>query len=112
MKKYILTTFSNPFPGKEAAYNHWYDNVHCPDLLNIEAFKSAQRFRPETGGNDTGKPYLAVYEIETEDIQSVMQSLQNGSHVIHESDAIDRTSITMVVYEVLGEKQFSGVKKN
>jgi hypothetical protein len=106
MKKYILTTFSLPIIGKEAEYNQWYDNIHCPDLLMIPAVKTAQRFFPEPRLN-AGSPYLAIYELETDDINSVMQSLQDGTYAIRPSNAIDTASVTMQVYQVWGEKKYS-----
>lgn len=107
MKKYMLTTFSYPVKGLEAEYNLWYDQVHCQDLLRVPEIKTAQRFRPLSIPGLPEKPFLAIYEMETNDIEGVMQSLQNGTYTMHPSDSIDPTSVTLQVYEVMGEKQLS-----
>ena len=58
-------------PSREDEFNDWYDNVHLPDVLETPGFLSATRYLikdPEAG---RGK-YLAVYEIESEDIDATM----------------------------------------
>jgi hypothetical protein len=107
MKRYILTTFSLPVDGEEAAYNKWYSEVHFGDLLQIAGVKTAQRFKPQETEGSVKNPYLSIYEIETEDISKVMQSMQDGSHEMYISPALDITSIRIQVYEVLGDKQVS-----
>ena len=107
MKKYILTAFSLPVKGLEAEYNLWYDQVHFHDLLQIPEIKTAQRFRPLSHPEMPESPFLAIYEIETDDIGAAMQALQNGTYTMRPSGAIDPVSVTFQVYEVMGEKQFS-----
>jgi hypothetical protein len=107
MKKYLLTTFSHPVKGKESEYNLWYDQVHIHDLLKVPEINSAQRFRPLTNPVLPESPFLAIYEIETDNIPEVMQAIQNGTYTMQPSDAIDPSSVTVQVYEVIGEKQFS-----
>ena len=107
MKKYILTTFSSPIENEEAAYHKWYDEVHFDDLLRIPDIKTAQRFQPQETEGPMKNPYLAIYEIETEDIAKVMLSMQDGSYEMYMSSAIDLSSIRMQVYEVLGDKRIS-----
>ena len=107
MKKYILTAFSLPVKGLEAEYNLWYDQVHFHDLLQIPGIKTAQRFRPLSHPGLPESPFLAIYEIETDDISTAMQALQNGTYTIRPSDAIDPASVTFQVYEVMGKKQLS-----
>jgi len=107
MKNYILTTFSLPIKGKEAEYNQWYDQIHCQDLLKIPEIKTAQRFFPLSYAGLPESPFLAVYEIKTSDIDGLMKGMQNGTYEMSLSDAIDPTSVTLQVYEVMGEKQTS-----
>ena len=107
MKKYILTAFSLPVKGQEEEYNLWYDQVHFHDLLQIPGIKTAQRFRPLSHPGMPENPFLAIYEIETDDIGAVMHALQNGTYTMRPSNAIDPASVTFQVYEVMGEKQFS-----
>ena len=107
MKKYILTAFSLPVKGQEEEYNLWYDQVHFHDLLQIPGIKTAQRFRPLSRSGMPESPFLAIYEIETDDIGAAMQALQNGTYTMRPSNAIDPASVTFQVYEVMGKKQLS-----
>ncbi len=60
-------------PDKE--FNDWYDNVHAPDALKTPGFISARRFvNPDISTMESGR-YLAIYEIETEDIRKTMAAL-------------------------------------
>ena len=75
MARYILLAMNGPTsPGEDAAYNAWYDEVHVPDLLACPAVKSARRFKAvqQKGLNN---PYVALYEIETDDLQAVLAQL-------------------------------------
>lgn len=46
-------------PAHEDAFNHWYDNVHLPDLLGCPGWLSARRYI----ALDNGPKYVAIYEI-------------------------------------------------
>ena len=69
MEKWILVIASNcSDPAREDEFNDWYDNIHLPDLMKNPGFVRASRFvNPEPSTLESGK-YLAIYEIETEDI--------------------------------------------
>ena len=58
-------------PSREDEYNDWYDNVHVPDVLETPGFLAATRYmikEPQSGR----RKYLAVYEIETADVEATM----------------------------------------
>ena len=58
-------------PSREKDYNHFYDDFHLPDVLSTPGFLSARRYAVKELRNGRGK-YLAVYEIETADIDKTM----------------------------------------
>jgi hypothetical protein len=59
-------------PGREKEYNDWYDRIHIPDILSgSPGFKNAIRYALYAPVKGHGK-YLAVYEIETADIDRTM----------------------------------------
>ena len=66
-------------PDHEAQWNHWYTESHVPNLLKVPVYVLAGRFRvlehPALAGWNTGPKYLALYEIESEE---VLPSLQLG----------------------------------
>jgi hypothetical protein len=61
-------------PRREAEFNDWYDRIHIPDILSgSPGFKSAIRYILYAPVKGQSK-YLAVYEIETADIDRTMAS--------------------------------------
>ena len=94
MAKYVFLVMTNPTsPEQEAEYNRWYGTDHYRDVLGVPGFVAAQRFRlapvqydksgPDRSqeAGDVGKhpyKYLSLYEIETEDLQSVFKELRSA----------------------------------
>ena len=42
---YVFLVFANPLAGKEAIFNEMYQNTHMGDLVQLQGFVGAQRFR-------------------------------------------------------------------
>ena len=49
---------------KEAAFNKWYSEEHCPQALQFPGLVSAHRYRAIDGENTY--QYMAVYEVQDE----------------------------------------------
>jgi hypothetical protein len=83
MSSYKLVVFSNPSPGAEEEFNDWYDNTHLEDLLRVDGVISAQRFVIEGAFGETNVgakyKYLAIYDIDTDDIKAVMAEMEKRS---------------------------------
>jgi hypothetical protein len=45
MARHTFVVFTNPTEGQEDEYNDWYDNTHLSDVLKVEGFVAAQRFK-------------------------------------------------------------------
>ncbi|WP_109526027.1 MULTISPECIES: hypothetical protein [Nocardia] len=72
MAKGILYVESRPnSPEEAAAFTSWYDRTHMKEMLGIDGIVSARRFAPVTGDG----PFVAIYEIEAEDIALVQARL-------------------------------------
>jgi hypothetical protein len=79
MDKWILVVGSNSSdPSKEKEFNDWYDNIHLPDVLEIDGFVGATRYENKEPGEGEAK-FLAIYEIETDDIDDLMK--RHGDNV-------------------------------
>jgi hypothetical protein len=110
MAKYTFVVLTNPVEGKEAEFNRWYNGQHVPDVLNVPGFVSAQRFRlADTqfrGKADTGHRYLALYEIETDDLAGVLEELRarGGTAEIVPTDTLDTKSVATYVFTPIAEK--------
>ena len=77
MARYLLLALNGPTDGDgdEATYNDWYDRVHLPDLLALDGVSAARRFK-RIRGNRADWPYVAAYEIETDDVDAVMKAME------------------------------------
>lgn len=71
---YIVQT--NAVEGREVEFNEWYDSTHVPDVLAIEGFESAQRFKRSEplDGPDAATPdyeYAVLYEVKGDPMAAV-----------------------------------------
>lgn len=82
MEKGILYVETRPSSEAEAAeYHKWYEQVHIPEMLGLDGFASVRRFQPLDGDG----PFVAIYEIEAENIDAVRESQREGSASGHMS---------------------------
>jgi antibiotic biosynthesis monooxygenase (ABM) superfamily enzyme len=51
-------------PEREAAFNRWYSEEHCPQFLRFPGAVSARRYRAILG--EDRFQYMAVYEVQDE----------------------------------------------
>lgn len=106
MARYILVVHSNASVGQDDEYNKWYEDIHLPEVLAIEGFVSAQRFR--LNGNPprgtATHQYLAIYEMDTNDPHGAMAALQKavGNGDVRMSEAIDMASVSAAIFEPIG----------
>ncbi|HKV55364.1 MAG TPA: hypothetical protein VJN94_12070 [Candidatus Binataceae bacterium] len=112
MAKYTFVVLTNATAGKDDEFNQWYNGQHIPDVLSVPGFVCAQRFRlAETQMGDKNKPhkYLALYEIETNDLPAVLKEMQarGGTADMVMSDAIDMKSVAAYIFTPAAEKVMS-----
>jgi hypothetical protein len=85
MAKGIIHVETRPSsPDRDQEYNRWYDEVHLPELVALDGFVSARRLRPVEGDG----PYLALYEIEGDDLQAILNNMRANARRLHMSDAL------------------------
>lgn len=66
-------------PSREKELNDWYDNVHIPDVLEATGANiKATRYINLSPEINKRPKYVALYEIETEDIQEFDRLLNEG----------------------------------
>ena len=74
MAKGIMVVRSEPVdPAHEDEFNDWYDNTHIPEITAVPGFVSARRYK--THGGSGGPAYLAIYEIEADDLRAPPKEL-------------------------------------
>jgi len=106
MARYVLVAMNGPTPdGDEEEHERWYREVHMPDLKSVTGIKSARRFKTLRGkipGVDL-LPYMAIYEIETDDPEAVSKEMQAKLRPFH--PAFDRSrSAHIYAVQIAGDE--------
>lgn len=83
MPKGIMVVQSAPSdPAREDEYNDWYSNTHLPEVCAVPGFVGARRYKLHNvgaGDGPSGHPYVAIYEIDADDLTSPMKELRARS---------------------------------
>lgn len=110
MTRYAFLVFSQPTPGQEAEYNSWYTQQHLPDVLRVPGFVAAQRFALAPGQDGAPAPFLAIYEIETDDPQRTLTDLGSRANTtaMPLSGALDIQAVKTFLYGAICDKQSAG----
>jgi hypothetical protein len=106
MPKYKMVVMTTAVEGREQEYNDWYQNLHLGQVVQIDGIISAQRYKVcgvVTEG--VSKPYLAIYDIETDNVDEVVSTLlaRSGTDELILSDAMDPATCA-VIYEEIGPR--------
>ena len=72
LERWVNLVENNADPAREAQFNDWYDNFHLPDALCTPGFVRARRYERHEF-RDGRAQYLAVYEIDSADIEETMR---------------------------------------
>ena len=78
MAKQLLVVLSNCVEGQDDEFNDWYTNQHLADVLKVEGFVAAQRFRlsdTQLEGAKMAYRYFAIYEVESDDLERLTKAL-------------------------------------
>jgi hypothetical protein len=111
MPRYKMITLTRPIEGREDDYNHWYQDVHLPQIMTYPGMKAAQRFRVErVMAGDDSLPYVAIYEIETDDVDAALAAINAGmaSGALTMTEAVDATHSVAFICEEYGETVRAG----
>lgn len=106
MAKFNLLVFTEPTEGKEDEYNKWYNEQHLPDVLAVPGMVAARRLHVIGDGNPMPSSYVAIYEMEADDPNAVMDEVNGraGSPQMQLSDALDLGSVKLVMCAVVAEQ--------
>jgi hypothetical protein len=95
MARHTYVVFTNPIEGRDDDFNDWYDNTHLNDVLQVEGFVAAQRFKLAETDPPQKFPhrYLALYEVESDDLGKAAQALSEAakSGAMFVSDSLNGT---------------------
>lgn len=82
MGKYNLIALTNPLEGRDDEFNDWYTNEHLPDVFKLPGIVAAQRYQLSDVQYRSGPmdwKYMAVYEIEIDDLSVTLDALAAAS---------------------------------
>ena len=104
MTRHLLVVSSDPIAGSEEDYQRWYDEVHLPAVLAVPGFVRAQRFAaaPSIHGELPDRRFLAIYELETDDLKRALARLAEAAPGMVISAALDRSTATHFAYTAVG----------
>lgn len=105
MKTYMVVC-SNPVAGKEVEYNDWYTNVHLKEVLQVKGLKAAQRFiltKAQMSESQAHK-YMAIYEIENDDIEGTVQRLAAAAAKFSMKPVIDMENATISIFQSITDE--------
>lgn len=106
MPRHVLMVLTNPVDGKHDEFNRWYDEVHVPDVLSVDGFVAAQRFKlcePQIR-DERPYDYLAIYEIEGDDVGKALDALQASSGKMDISPTLDSAAAQAWAFSAIGER--------
>jgi hypothetical protein len=103
--RYVFVVSSNPAEGREQEYNEWYSNRHLADLRALPGVVAARRFvlnDVQLADVPQAFKYLALYEIETDDLQDFIGQLisRSGTESMPISTALSRTTSAILWKEL------------
>jgi hypothetical protein len=109
MAKALMVVGANPTdPALEATFNEWYNEQHLDDVLAVAGFRAARRYslsdaRPMVGTEPSPFRYLAIYEIESDDLEQtgrdVQEALDRGAITV--SETFDLTNFSVDFYALM-----------
>ena len=107
MSHHQLLVLSNAMPGRDEAFNQWYDAVHLEDVLAVPGVVAAQRFALAPG---EAWNYAAIYEIAGDDPAGVVTDIVTrwGAGEMRGTDSFDMESYRMVLASPIGPRAVAG----
>jgi hypothetical protein len=116
MAKHLLLAMTNPVPGKDAAYNDWYNNVAYPTYKSLPGLVPLGRFKAVDVPHmfpfemDNQFQYLSMYYFETDDAVAFMETIKATFAFRPEyefSADIDQTKFFEPIYVAIDDVNFA-----
>jgi hypothetical protein len=111
MASHRLVVFTDAKPGREDEFNEWYDEVHLREVLEIDGFVAAQRFAlsesqmPGLGDEAAPGRYLAIYEIEADDLATALEKLGASADRMQMSESFDAGAARAFAFTAHGSRR-------
>ena len=101
--KHVVVVLTEPSSGREDEYNAYYEDLHLDEVLATTGWSSAQRFKLSAQqGMACPLPYLALYEVEADDAETILTTLNTTRAQRVQSDALNQRSAGVWVFSATG----------
>ena len=108
----LLVVLSSPVSSeRDDAYNDWYTNVHLPDVLAVPGYVRAARYKAFPGDRSFEQEYLALYELEIEDLDALqavsdehMRRIEADEMHRSPPETIDRDNVRSMYFAETGPR--------
>ena len=116
MAKHLLLAMTNPLPGRDDAFNEWYENVayptykSLPGLVPLGRFKAVDVPKMFPFQMDGMFEYLSLYYFESDDPAAFLERLKATFPMRPEysfSEDIDQSRFFEPIYVALGDVNFA-----
>ena len=103
--RYLVRVLTEPTEGNEDRFNDYYENIHLDEVIATTGWSSAQRFKlVDEAGEGCPLPYLATYEVEADSAEDVIARLNMTRPERRQSDALNKRSGRVWVFEQAGPR--------
>ncbi|SEG83914.1 hypothetical protein SAMN04489712_116100 [Thermomonospora echinospora] len=77
MPKGVMVIQTSPSdPSREDEFNEWYSNTHLPEVCEVPGIVAARRYRVLDDTDPARHSYLAIYELEADDLTATLKELR------------------------------------
>ena len=111
LERGLMMVFSNATSPEEIPeFNRWYDDVHLREVLAVPGVVAATRFELDEaqmmpGDDGFGRRFLALYEIEAEDLEQVRDAVRATSSDRSHSPTLELDPLpAMAIFRQLGRR--------
>jgi hypothetical protein len=108
MESYLLLAMTNSADGQDETYNHWFDTVHLPEILQVEGIESAHRYELAEAQRMAGPlpyRYATIYAIQSGDLPATLAALGTAVARGTKTDSGDPNRRALWVYAPRGGKR-------
>ena len=103
--KHLVVVLTEPSEGQEEEFNDYYENLHLDEVIKTTGWETAQRFKlVDEQGRSCPLPYLALYEVESENSEEILQGLNATRGERKQSKSLNKKTAGVWVFAETGPK--------
>ena len=103
--KHVVVVLTEPTVGQEEEFNEYYEKLHIDEVLETAGWESGQRFQlTKEVGIKCPQQYLALYEVEADNADEVLQTLNDTRSQRQQSKALNKKTAALWIFSETGPK--------